>query len=106
MGAGPTPAPVIPALLRLVERVGAAKRLADTAYRLLIVVLDLRIDDECRPDELPLPRIQDRGREHHRDAGLLPLSRAGRHRGAALGRRRLIELDVRQVVPQPCLELL
>ena len=72
--------------------------LANAANRLLVVILDFGIDDECRPDELSFPGIEEPSREYDVDAGLLALSRAGNDHGTALRLAGLVVLDVRQVL--------
>ena len=59
------------------ELPGDVNRLADLADRSFVVLFDAGIDDKCRPGDLPCACIEDPSREHHGDAGLLPLSRAG-----------------------------
>src|SRR6478609_4541872 len=90
-------------LNRLVRRENLpdANRLADLSDRFFVVVLDPGIDDECDSDELPFAGVQDARREHHVDAGLLPLARAGHHEITAFRLGQIVVFDILKIVKEP-----
>ena len=70
------------------------------------MVFDLAIDDKGRGGELAFAGVEDASREDDINAGLLALAAARDDKRAGLVLGRLVVLNVRQVGPEPLLDLI